>query len=139
MDYGETTIKELKELLLDPLGKNIVFTEENNLKELFSKLDLADGNIISYNIERAVIGITKEQNKLLKLFYRIRNSLAHGNFLLKYSSAKEKMVVLQDNNKDNVTARMVLKLSTLLSFVDTVDKNSLISRNRTNKNNADAA
>ena len=88
---------------------------------------MGDGILTDYDVERCVIGQTSENNKYLKLFYRIRDGFAHGKFLLKRSSTNEKMVIIQDDNGKNVTARMVIKLSTLLHFVSCIDLNKVIS------------
>ena len=99
----------------------------------FKKCNLLDGSLSDYDTERAVISDTNESNKYLKLFYRIRDGFAHGKFLLKYSSTHEKMVIIQDNNTHNVTARIVIKLSTLLSIIETVDINGIIGYNSRQK------
>lgn len=112
----------------DKNRRNFCFDEETELKELFKIFDLED-NTHNYNVERAVIGKTSESNKYLKFFYRIRDGFAHGKFALKYSSIGEKMIVMQDNDSTNVTARIVIKLSTLLKFVKAVDLKGFIVKN----------
>lgn len=102
-------------------------SEKNNLTELFNKCNLRDGLLTDYDTERAVIGKTNGNNKYLKLFYRIRDGFAHGKFVLKYSSEYEKMVIIQDNDSRNVTARIVLKLTTLLNLIEVIDINGLIT------------
>lgn len=101
-------------------------TDNGNLADLFNKCNLLDGTLLDCDTERAVISNTNESNKYLKLFYRIRDGFAHGKFLLKYSSNHEKMVIIQDDDTKNVTARIVIKLSTLLSVIETVDINNII-------------
>lgn len=107
-------------LKIERNDKTFVFTEENNLKETFSDNNLNDGLLNEYNTERFVIGKTKGSNKYLKLFYRIRDGLAHGKFALVFSEDKEKMILIQDDDRDNVTARIVLKLSTVMRFANIV-------------------
>lgn len=104
-------------------------TGKSDLTDLFKKCDLLDGTVSDCDTERAVISKTNESNKYLKLFYRIRDGFAHGKFLLKYSSNHEKMVIIQDDDSNNVTARIVIKLSTLLSMIETVDINGIIGYN----------
>lgn len=104
-----------------------IFTDKDDLKKQFSNNNLEDGILTDYDVERCVIGQTSESNKYLKLFYRIRDGFAHGKFLLKKSSANEKMVIIQDDNGKNVTARIVIKLSTLLQFVSCIDLNKTIN------------
>lgn len=124
---------------LDLRSKKFVFTEKDDLKVLFSLNGLPDNLLPDYDTERAVIGITNVSNKYNKLFYRIRNCLAHGKFILKYSSHNEKMMIFQDNDKDNVTARIVLKLKTLIDLICAIDKNGLIVENIKNNKNETAA
>ena len=85
-------------------------TDKGNLDDLFKRCNLLDGSLSDYDTERAVISDASKSNKYLKLFYRIRDGFAHGKFLLKYSSTHEKMVIIQDDNTHNVTARIVIKL-----------------------------
>lgn len=104
---------------------NFVFTDKNDLKERFSELNLMDGYLADVDWERFVIAKTKENNRYLKMFYRVRDGLAHGRYTLRFSSSHEKMIVIQDNDQHNVTARMVVRLNTLLSFVSVIDKNHM--------------
>lgn len=141
IDYGWTTDCIIRQKKADTdLGKifknhikfNItVFKGKSSISDLFYQSNLTDGILIDYDTERAVLGKTGENNQYLKLFYHIRNCLAHGKFALKYSSNKEKMIVLQDDNKYNVTARIVLKLQTLIELIFAIDKNKLIVGNIT--------
>ena len=108
-------------------SSTFIFTDKDDLETQFSNNNLGDGILTDYDVERCVIGQTSENNKYLKLFYRIRDGFAHGKFLLKRSSTNEKMVIIQDDNGKNVTARMVIKLSTLLHFVSCIDLNKVIS------------
>lgn len=62
----------------------------------------------------------------LKFFYRIRNGFAHGKYCLRLSEDNIKMVIIQDNDKYNVTGRIVVRLSTLLNFINEIDINNLI-------------
>ncbi len=120
----------LGEALVDVINlnrnENFIFTEKDDLRDRFETCDLLDGDITNLNIERGVIGKTSETCNHLKLFYRIRNALAHGKFKLRLNNANEKIVVIQDDNGHNVTARIVLKLSTILSLIDATDINGLI-------------
>ena len=143
-DYGWQTEKiQLKNHSATDLGKvlkscmnlsdsNFIFNEKDSLKILFKQNHLEDGILSENNTERCVIGKTNAGNRYLKVFYRIRNCLAHGKFLLKYSSTNERMIVFQDDNRNNVTARMIFKLSTLINIVYSVDKNNIIIPKREN-------
>lgn len=107
-------------------NNNFIFTEKDDLREKFETCNLLDGEITNLDIERGVIGKTSETCKHLKLFYRIRNAFAHGKFKLRLSDTNERIIVIQDDNGNNVTARIVLKLSSILSFIDATDINGLI-------------
>lgn len=105
---------------------SFVFTDRDDLAAQFNALYLTDGDLENVDNERAVIGKTSESNNYLRLFYRIRDGFAHGKYLLRFSSSGEKMVIIQDDDRYNVTARIVLKLSTLLKFIEVIDTNSVI-------------
>lgn len=134
MDYGwhENNIKNtelgiaLSEVLNLNRNSDFTFTVRDDLSVQFNKCNLKDGFLVDVDCERAVIGITRGSNNYLRLFYRVRNGLAHGRFNLRFSSKNEKMVVIQDNDKDNVTARIVIKLNTLLKFIKAIDINGII-------------
>lgn len=117
---------ELKRVL-DLESDSFVFTDKNDLKKRFDDNNLSDGTLTDFDTERCVIGKTsQESNKYTRLFYRIRNGFAHGRFALKYDSNHIKMVVIQDWDFKNVTGRIVLKLQTLLDFIEAVDRNNII-------------
>lgn len=106
---------------------NFIFTEKNDLKDRFADLTLTDGPVADLSFERSVVGSTTAvSGNYLKLFYRIRDCLAHGKFKLRLNDSGQKFVVMQDNSKYNVTARIVIKLDTLLGFVSVVDSAGLI-------------
>ena len=117
---------KLKDVLSLSRNKDFIFTDEDNLAEQFHLLDLDDGDLQSVDKEKAVISKTHESNSYLKLFYRIRDGFAHGKFRLLFSSGGERMIIVQDDNGHNVTARIVIKISTLLNIVDIVDRYKLI-------------
>lgn len=134
IDYGwrSNNLKnpELGNRLAEILSLNrnnfFIFTEKDDLREQFERLQLLNGPVENLEYERAVIAHTSAENNYLRLFYRIRDGFAHGKFKLRYSSVGEKMVVIQDNDRDNVTARIVISLSTLLRFIDAIDVNNII-------------
>lgn len=119
---------QLEKILKLDQNEKFIFTENDDLKESFEKVELFDESSNQLLYERAVVGYTRESNKYYKLFYRIRNALAHGRFSLKYNINAEKMIIIQDNDRNNVTARIVLKLDTIMKIIDVVDKNKLLER-----------
>lgn len=127
IDYGweKENLSDNKELvmelrkIIDLNDGKFVFTDEDNLKEEFQNNKLTDGKLLDYKTERCVIAKTNETNKYLKLFYRIRDGLAHGKFYLKREQ-NERMVIIQDDDTQNVTAIIVIKLQTLLDIIRVV-------------------
>lgn len=134
VDYGwqDESIKDtmlgcaLKNILNLNHNSNFIFTDKDKLGSQFISHDLPDGAVKNVDYERAVIVKNSEPNNYLQLFYRVRDGLAHGRFKLRYSSSNAKMVVLQDNDRYNVTARIVISLDTLLRFVQTIDLQKII-------------
>lgn len=135
-DYGweGTTFRnsglmsELEKVLKLNGNENFSFCEDGNLCDAFRKCNLEDGEDVSVDTERAVIAKTSEDNKYLKLFHRIRNGLSHGSFSLRNNLHGQKMIVIQDQDKNNVTARIVIRLDTLLCFIRTIDRSHLIMK-----------
>lgn len=117
---------DLERILKLDNNKNFCFNENDDLSALFKKHDLPDGVLQNLDTERAVLTHTQGDNKYFKLFYRIRDGLAHGSFSLRYNTQQEKMVIIQDQTSSNVTARIVIKLDTLLQMIHAIDKSHLI-------------
>ena len=124
--------KYLKDALAEIINlddkDHFIFTEDgDDISKCMTKVDLADGILTDYETERCICMRNSENNRFLNLSYRIRDGFAHGKFLLKISESGKKCVVIQDDDGHSVTARIVLKLDTLLRMVKIVDKNSLIT------------
>ncbi len=80
-----------------------------------------------YIVADSILGTAQDEYVLSENeFYRIRDGLAHGKFKLRYSETNKKVIVIQDDDGYNVTARIIIKLDTLLSFVSVIDMNRLI-------------
>lgn len=133
LDYGwesesikNTVLGQELKRVIDLGNANFVFTDQDELKEKLDALALGDGIITDLRFERCVIGKTNAPNKYLKLFYRVRDGFAHGKFCLRLTDENEKMIVIQDDDSHNVTGRIVIKLNTLLSFINAIDINHLI-------------
>ncbi len=133
-DYGwESTVKysEITKALKKSIGfdiENFVFRDDGGLKDVCEENNLII-NKVTLDSERGVIGKTVGQNKLLKLFRRIRNVFSHGRFVMRLSG-KDRYVIMEDKDAHNVTARIVIKLDTLIGIVDTIDKNHLTGETR---------
>jgi hypothetical protein len=100
---------------------SFTLTHDNDLADAFKKMDLVDGFPEDLTWERAVIGKTEGSNVYYKLFRRIRNSLAHGNFSL-HDVGGVTFFVMQDNTNHNVTARMIFRKSTLLRWIEIIEE-----------------
>lgn len=136
-DYGWDTNRTINSKLAKALNSvlnlnrnaNFIFPKEDNLRECFNITNLNDGEIRDLTYERFVVTPAKVyENKYFDLFSHIRNGLAHGKYKLRYSKNNVKMIIIQDNDSNNVTARIVLKIETLLNLVKTIDKNKIIQR-----------
>lgn len=128
-DIVTSGLKSALSSILD-LDTNPMFilTEKDNLREKFAEVNLTDGNPTEIITERAVIGKTlSESNSYFKLFYRVRDGFAHGKFVLRLGENNEKMLIIQDDDRYNVTARIIIKKDTLLDYVRTIDKNNLLN------------
>lgn len=125
-----TYLKDALSTIIDLDDKtHFIFTDDgDDIKQCLSQVDLTDGVLMDFETERCVCMRNSGTNRFLNLFYRIRDGFAHGKFLLKYSAGYEKCVVFQDDDGHSVTARIVLKLDTLLKMVEIVDRNKLIER-----------
>ena len=77
--------------------------------------------------EKVVIYKSKD-NEFLSICNHIRNSLAHGRFSI-YDSEHGDVYVMEDgvkrNGKFQVRSRMILKKSTLISWIDILEKGKL--------------
>lgn len=65
-------------------------------------------------------------NEVLCIFRHIRNSFAHGRFMIYENNNKETVYVIEDGIKKNgklqVRARMILKKSTLLQWIEIITR-----------------
>lgn len=106
---------------------HFIFTNAgDDIFQCFASMNLSDGALNDFDTERCVCTRNNERSRFLNLFYRVRDGLAHGKFLLKFGTNNCKMVVIQDDDSHSVTARIVIKLDTLLRIIDVVDRNNII-------------
>ncbi len=130
-DKGILGKHEFKEFLFKIAGlkRNETFATAETLsmmKSAFEKTDLKKGFNKSRDCERIAIYKAK-CNEVTSIFDHIRNAFAHGRFAL-YDCGEDDVFVLEDvkPNRDSskeveVRARMVLKKSTLLKWVDIIE------------------
>lgn len=94
-----------------------------NLRQLFAHARLADGKLSEISTERAVTTLGKRsESQYLRLFRHVRNCFAHGRFkYLVNEDSPEGIFVIEDRDRDNYTARMVLGKATLLSWARIIE------------------
>lgn len=119
---------------IDLTSNRYIFTDKDDLSERFKENQLPDNMLEDIVTERCVIGKTPESNKLLKLLRHIRNCLAHGKYLVVENSIDQRMMIMQDDNIHNVTARIILKVSTLIEMIKIIDRNNSIGWREVLKN-----
>lgn len=125
---------ELKKILELDKNPNFVFLDDKDKTSKkvalkFKSVGLEDGAKFDFDYEHGVVGRTKADNHYLMLFYRIRDGLAHGKYILKMSSMNERMFVVQDDGNSAVSARIIIKIDTLLCIIKTIDKNKILQFN----------
>lgn len=127
--YSDSGLKNYLVDILNLFSADFVFTETlevYDLQVLFDSLDLSSGPLSDFCRERCVLTKTPGSNPYYKVFYRVRNCLAHGNFRLLKDDAVENgaFFVMEDRTRgsgsQNVTARMVFAKSTLFGWANAV-------------------
>lgn len=97
-----------------------------SFKKMDEALTKADSrNSFPSNIAKERICIYDcQKNQFMSVFYHIRNAFAHGRFDLKLFN-NEEYYILEDVQKDKrglkVSARIILKKSTLLNWIDIIE------------------
>ena len=113
---------KLNKYLLEVAGlkKGVTFAIENirNMRMSCETISLMENFYENRNTERIVM-YDKCSNEFLSICYHVRNSFAHGQFEM-YEDRDEITFVMEDfSTHDNaVSARMVLKKSTLLKWIE---------------------
>lgn len=125
---------ELKKKLLEIAGleRGVTFLpvkKINNMKEACKIIDMGKGFHKKRNKEKIVFYKPNRYSEFLAVFYHIRNSLAHGRltmYPIKNTKDSNIMFVLEDGVKKNgefqVRSRMILKKTTLLSWIDVLER-----------------
>ena len=95
----------------------------NEMKKACSLINLKKGFQQERQNERIVIYKPSKYNEFMAICYHIRNSLAHGRLAMyPIKDSEDITFVMEDgvpqNDKFQVRARMVLKKSTLLKWID---------------------
>lgn len=89
----------------------------NDMKEIIEIQNLSDINRLpSHNV---FCFVDSCYNIFNSIFRHIRNSLAHGRFIL-YEVDNTEYLFFEDVNHEKVTARMVVKIETLLQWISII-------------------
>lgn len=124
---------ELRKQLFDvaglELGDTVVIAKKaSDMKKVCKKANLDKNFHKSRQIERIAIYLGN-YNTFLSICYHIRNSLAHGRLAMYENEEKEIIFALEDgirkNGKFSVRSRMILKKSTLLKWIDILQRNDI--------------
>lgn len=115
----KNTYKLKKEMHL--MDSNFFFMAEvwNEMKPVLEDAGLSK-NFPPKKYEEKIC-VYKKDNQLVSVFSHIRNSLAHGRFnIIDFNS--ETFFILEDSGtKNRVSARMILKKSTLLKWIEAIE------------------
>ena len=120
---------ELKNLLFSVAGlirdeSFVVAKKTSEMKKACEK-GKAKKNFHSDRSKEKVVIYKSKDNEFLSICNHIRNSLAHGRFSI-YDSADGDVYVMEDGikrkGKFQVRSRMILKKSTLISWIDILEK-----------------
>ena len=108
------------------------------LQEVYKNPLFADNFYKNRECERVAANIAyckdKKFSEFVSICYHIRNCLAHGKFEI-YKDGDELIYVMEDysTRAKKVSARMVLKKSTLLKWMEILKSGKLPESNKTNK------
>ncbi len=132
-DYGKRGIIVLEKELAASAGiEKFCFIRSKSCKDTLGAMDLSNDRIC-VNHPRAVLlqkySITVDENENIQfagggenrincLFRHICNSFAHGNTYC----FENKTVLLEDKDGNTVSARILLKMQTLLDWIALIDK-----------------
>ena len=112
---------------LEKLEKIISKPDANDMKRALEDIGMAKGFPNGDHTERVcMVQTVKQENQILALFIHIRNVLAHGR--IKISGAGDESVFfmedcqyIPDKKRYVVSARMILKKSTLIKWIDIIE------------------
>ena len=119
------------------MGYNLFVAERlEDMSDICSQAHL-DSNFYQYrDQERIAIYVNSKSNLVLSIFKHIRNSLAHGRFVM-YPIGDDTMFVMEsvDNSRQGLVlkARMVLRASTLIRWMEIIKKGPVENMQRKRK------
>lgn len=93
-----------------------------DLSYLYGRVSLGDGRVDDLTLERGAASNTNESNVWLRIFRHVRNCLAHGRFVaVKLNDGKGNVLVMEDRYGRSYTARMVIRVQTLVAWRDVIE------------------
>lgn len=119
------------------MGYNLFVAERlEDMSDICSQAHL-DSNFYQYrDQERIAIYVNSKSNLVLSIFKHIRNSFAHGRFVM-YSLGDDTMFVMEsvDNSRQGLVlkARLVLRASTLIRWMEIIKKGPVENMQRKRK------
>lgn len=119
------------------MNHNLFVVERlEDMSEVCKQAHLDDQFYQYRDLERIVVYVNSRTNLVLSIFKHIRNSLAHGRFVM-YPMGEDYMFVMEsvDNSRGGlvVKARMVLRASTLMKWMEIIRKGPEESMQRKRK------
>lgn len=115
-----------RKLKLVSNNDNLIFSSVtiNDMKQALEKADLFDDIKANINLERIAI-YNSEKNQFMSIFYHLRNAFAHGRFNMFDVGIDDYVFIFEDIikgiNMNKVTARMILRKSTLIKWIDLIE------------------
>lgn len=96
--------------------------EGADLGYFYNRVSLGDGRVSDLTLERGAACNTYESNVWLRIFRHVRNCLAHGGFVaVGLDDGKGDVLVMEDHDNHNYTARMVIRVQTLVAWKEIIE------------------
>jgi len=90
------------------------------LEDVIKKADIKESSLDNECTEK-VCFYNNQKNQFISVFYHLRNSLAHGRFEIKKLS-DDRIFYFEDfTTKEKLSAKMILRKSTLLSWIQIIE------------------
>lgn len=115
-----------RKLKLVSNNDNLIFSSKtiDDMKQALEKANLLDDIKANINLERIAI-YNSEKNQFMSIFYHLRNAFAHGRFNIFDVGLDDYVFIFEDISKrinmNKVTARMILRKSTLIKWIDLIE------------------
>lgn len=121
-----------RQLKMASTNFNLLFSAKSYdaIEDALGKANLLDDFVTNYSTERICVYDVK-QNQFLSVFYHIRNSIAHCRFKM-VKDMQDCIFIFEDvqnrteSDKVKVSARMIIRKSTLLKWIDIIESGESI-------------